>query len=82
MMNPMPCTTRCRTLSARWLNLKELNLLIDVRQNDDKEIFEHLHHSTGKRNIDLADQHYYSKWKDDELTWNKRRTMTLEERLS
>jgi len=68
--------------SELYLNLKEMNLLIDVRNDDDKQVFEHLHHSTGKRNADLADQHYYSKWKEDEITWNKRRLMTLEERLA
>ena len=68
--------------SELYLNLKEMKLLIDVRSDDDTQIFEHLHHSTGKRNVDLADQHYYSKWKDDEIMWNKRKIMTLEERLA
>ena len=61
-------------------NLKDLGLLYDDRVNDET-IFEHLHHAHGKRKPDNADAAYYSKWKDDEVTWNTRKMMTVEERL-
>jgi hypothetical protein len=60
-------------------NLKDLNLLYDDRLNDET-MFEHLHYA-GKRVSDQADQAYNSKWSEDELTWNKRKLMTVEERL-
>lgn len=61
-------------------NLKDLNLLYDDRLNDET-IFEHLHYAAGKRGADQADQAYNSKWTEDEVTWNKRKLMTVEERL-
>lgn len=61
-------------------NLKDLNLLYDDRLND-TTIFEHLHHASGKRNADQADQAYNAKWKEDELTWNQRKLMSVEERI-
>ena len=61
-------------------NLKEMNLLYDDRINDDM-IFEHLHYAAGKRNADQADQSYNAKWKDDEITWNKRKVMNVNERI-
>lgn len=61
-------------------NLKDLNLLYDDRLNDET-IFEHLHYAAGKRGADQADQAYNSKWVEDEVTWNKRKLMTVEERL-
>lgn len=61
-------------------NLKDLNLLYDDRLNDET-IFEHLHYAAGKRGTDQADQAYNSKWVEDEVTWNKRKLMTVEERL-
>ena len=61
-------------------NLKDLGLLYDDRIND-TTIFEHLHHAAGKRNADQADQAYNAKWKDDEITWNKRKLMSVEERI-
>ena len=61
-------------------NLKDLGLLYDDRIND-TTIFEHLHHAAGKRNADGADQAYNAKWKDDEITWNKRKLMSVEERI-
>ena len=61
-------------------NLRDLNLLYDDRLNDDT-IFEHLHYAAGKRNPDGADQAYNAKWKEDEVTWNKRKIMTVEERI-
>ena len=63
-----------------YLNLKELNLLYDDRLNDET-IFEHRHFITGKRQADQADQIYYSKWQQDEITWKKRLLMTAEERI-
>jgi hypothetical protein len=61
-------------------NLKDLNLLYDDRLNDET-IFEHLHYAAGKRGADQADQAYNAKWSEDEITWNKRKLMTVEERL-
>ena len=61
-------------------NLKDLNLLYDDRLND-VTIFEHLHHASGKRKADNADQAYNAKWKEDEITWNQRKLMTVEERI-
>jgi len=61
-------------------NLKDLGLLYDDRIND-STIFEHLHHAAGKRNADQADQAYNAKWKDDEITWNKRKLLPVEKRI-
>jgi hypothetical protein len=61
-------------------NLKDMNLLYDERLNDDT-VFEHLHYAAGKRQVDQADQAYNNKWKEDELTWNKRKLMSVEERI-
>ena len=63
-----------------YINLKDLDLLFDDRLNDET-IFEHHHYAAGKRNPDQADQSYNLKWKDDELTWNKRKVMNVEERI-
>ncbi len=61
-------------------NLKDLNLLYDDRMNDET-IFEHLHYAAGKRNADDADREYNNKWKEDELTWNVRKKMSVDERI-
>lgn len=61
-------------------NLKDSNMLYDDRLNDETT-FEHLHYAAGKRSPDIADQTYVSKWKEDEVTWNNRKLMSLEERL-
>ena len=61
-------------------NLKDLGLLYDDRMND-TTVFEHLHYAAGKRNADEADQAYNAKWKDDEITWNNRKVMSVEERI-
>jgi hypothetical protein len=61
-------------------NLKDLGMLYDDRINDDT-MFEHLHYAAGKRKADKADQAYNNKWKEDELTWNKRKLMSVEERI-
>ncbi len=60
--------------------LKDMNMLYDDRLNDET-IFEHHHYAAGKRNVDQADQAYNAKWKEDELTWNKRKIMPVEERI-
>ena len=59
-----------------YLNLKESNMLLDDRINDET-IFEHRHFITGKRQADQADQIYYSKWQQDEITWNTRKNLNL-----
>lgn len=61
-------------------NLKEMNLLYDDRLNDET-IFEHLHHASGKRQADKADQEYNTNWGADEFTWSKRKLMKVEERI-
>jgi hypothetical protein len=63
-----------------YINLKDLNLLYDDRLNDDT-VFEHLHYAAGKRNADQADQAYNAKWGEDDLTWQKRKKMSVEDRL-
>ncbi len=63
-----------------YLNLKELNLLIDDRIVDNTT-FEHHHYAAGKRNSDNADKAYNLKWREDELTWNKRKSMSVEKRI-
>ena len=60
--------------------LKEMNMLYDDRLNDETT-FEHHHYAAGKRQPDQADQAYNNKWKEDELTWNKRKLMSVEERI-
>ena len=60
--------------------LKEMNMLYDDRLNDETT-FEHHHYAAGKRQADQADQAYNNKWKEDELTWNKRKLMSVEERI-
>lgn len=63
-----------------YYNLKDLNMLYDDRLNDDT-LFEHLHYAAGKRNPDQADQEYNNKWAEDQVTWDKRKVMSIEERL-
>jgi hypothetical protein len=66
--------------SELYLNLKDLNLIIDDREND-QTTFEHYHHSSGKRSSDDADKSYYIKWKEDESMWNKRRLLPVKDRI-
>ncbi len=61
-------------------NLKDLNILYDDRLNDEV-VFEHLHYAAGKRNADQADQAYNNKWSEDQITWDNRKVMPIEERL-
>lgn len=63
-----------------YLTLKDLDLIYDDRINDETT-FEHLHYAAGKRNMDQADQAYNNKWKEDEINWNKRKEMSVEERI-
>jgi hypothetical protein len=64
-----------------YLNLKELDLLIDERQTD-LTIFEHLHHAAGKRRADQLDVQYHAKWQEDEKTWNSRKNIPVQQRLT
>jgi hypothetical protein len=66
--------------SELYLTSKDLGILIDDRMKDDT-VFEHFHYAAGKRNADVADQAYNDKWKDDESNWNKRRLLSIEERI-
>lgn len=63
-----------------YMNLKDLGLLIDDRMTD-TTTFEHHHYAAGKRQPDQMDQAYNLKWKDDELTWNRRKNLSVEERI-
>lgn len=63
-----------------YITTKDLGLLIDDRMKD-STIFEHHHHASGKRRPDQFDQSYYGKWKEDEITWNKRKILAVEERI-
>ena len=63
-----------------YMTAKDLGLLIDDRMKD-STIFEHHHHASGKRRPDQFDQSYYGKWKEDEITWNQRKMMPVEERI-
>ena len=67
--------------SELYMNLKDLGLLYDDRLTDPTE-FTHNHYAAGKRQPDSFDRSYNDKWKDDELTWNKRKLMSVEERIT
>jgi hypothetical protein len=62
-----------------YLNAKELGIIIDRR--DSHIIFEHKHWTNGKREQDDNDKGYYTNWRIDEETWNKRKLMSLKDRL-
>jgi hypothetical protein len=64
-----------------YLNAKELNLIIDERKDDKDYIFQHFHWSNGKRNADINDKNYYSQFESDKQKWEKRKKMSLNERL-
>lgn len=61
------------------LNCKESGMIINGYHDGIQ--FLHVHHSSGLRQTDQADAHYHSKWQVDQQTWNKRKLLTLEERL-
>jgi hypothetical protein len=63
-----------------YLNLKELDILIDDRINDNTTFIHH-HHASRKRKADINDRIYYSNWKVDENKWNIRKNMNLIDRL-
>lgn len=63
-----------------YLNSKDLGLLIDDRMSDET-MFEHHHYAAGKRQADQNDQAYNFKWKEDEITWNRRKNMPVSERV-
>ncbi|MCX8130424.1 MAG: hypothetical protein N3I35_10030 [Clostridia bacterium] len=63
-----------------YLNVKELGLLKDVRATD-RIIFEHRHYAVNKRSMDSIDLMYNSLWKTEEEKYERRRKLTLEERL-
>src|SRR5574343_368347 len=63
-----------------YLNAKDLGLLIDDRLTD-TTVFEHLHHAAGKRPADMNDRIYYNNWSSDEVIWNKRKLLPIEERV-
>lgn len=63
-----------------YLNLKDLNLLIDDRMTDETT-FQHLHYVGGKRQQDQFDKIYMSKWGSDQKKWNERKLMDVEKRL-
>lgn len=63
-----------------YLNAKDLGILIDDRLSDET-VFEHYHWVSGKRKSDTNDNSYNLKWKDDEINWNKRKLLNVEDRL-
>lgn len=63
-----------------YLTAKDLNILIDNRLSD-STTFEHHHWANHKRNPDINDQNYNNNWKEDEITWNKRKIMDVRDRL-
>lgn len=63
-----------------YLNLKEMNMLIDERAGDNV-IFEHKHWSSGKRQADINDQSYYNNFEVDKKTWDIRKKLSVQERL-
>ena len=63
-----------------YMNIKDLGMLIDDRI-DDETTFEHHHYVTGKRAPDEADAAYNRNWVVDSAVWDKRKNMSLEERL-
>ena len=76
-----PVYTHLCSDAELFLNLKEMNLIIDERVNDINFVFEHHHWSSGKRKPDQNDQSYYSNFEKDKKTWEMRKELTLEERL-
>jgi hypothetical protein len=62
-----------------FLNCKELGMIINGYHDGIQ--FLHVHHSAGLRQPDQADQQYHLKWQVDQETWNKRKLLTLQERL-
>ena len=64
-----------------YLNLNEMSLIVDDRKNSPDMVFEHHHWSSGKRNPDSNDQSYYNNREKDRLTWEKRRNLSLDQRL-
>jgi hypothetical protein len=63
-----------------YQNLKALDLLKDDRDIDNM-VFEHKNPAFGKRNRDNDDDRYYVYRQQDENTFYKRMSMSLEERL-
>jgi hypothetical protein len=76
-----PAYTHLCSDAELFLNLKEMNLIIDDRVVDFGFVFEHHHWSSGKRKSDQNDQSYYSNFEKDKNTWEMRKRMTLQERL-
>jgi len=76
-----PVYTHLCSDAELFLNLKEMNLIIDDRLKDIDYVFEHHHWSSGKRNPDQNDQSYYSNFEKDKNTWEMRKKLSLEERL-
>jgi len=76
-----PIYTHLCSDAELFLNLKEMDLIIDDRANDVDYIFEHHHWSSGKRKVDENDKSYYSNFENDKKIWESRKKLSLEERL-
>lgn len=63
-------------------NLKDLDLLIDVRSEDEDIIFKHIHYIDGQRKHDKFDIQYLNNWNNDKSVWEKRKLMSVEERIT
>jgi hypothetical protein len=76
-----PAYTHMYSDCELYINLKDLGLLYDDRIHDETT-FEHLHHAAGKRDRDKNDMAYARAWGGDELTWNTRKKMAVNDRLT
>ena len=63
-----------------YSNVKEMNLLVDDRFNDETAFY-HIHHSNRKRKSDFFDHVHATNWGKDREVWLQRQSLTLEERL-
>jgi hypothetical protein len=64
-----------------YLNLKEMNLIKDLRIIRKDILFEHRHHHVKKREMDDVDKYIESVWSEDRATIDRRMQLSLEERL-
>jgi len=73
----------CHSYSDNELydNLKELNLLKDIRKSKSNLIFEHKHHCNNKRPYDNIDYLFLQKENIDHILYDQRKKLSLKEKL-
>ena len=76
-----PVYTHLHADAELYINVKDLGLLIDDRLTD-PVTFTHNHWAANKRSPDVHDQAYNKNWDIDLKTWEKRKMMKVEDRLS